>query len=247
MCRMLFVSGLVGWLCLAEVSSADAQPGKGAGRGPGIGRPGGRPVTPNANGPGAPGRAPAGPPQARGTKPEAEPGANARPAFAGQRPAGRDEADGVGRLNPQDRQATANKLREIADRNGNQNLRDAARRREQRGRDQRGQRDLDDDVARDLDDRRADENERQAERAAEQAEARQEAAEREAERQREGEGPDNGGLANAERQLQQQLEVAQKLRELAAKNGNENLIRTAERMESMAANRYEQQLRRLAP
>jgi hypothetical protein len=49
-------------------------------------------------------------------------------------------------------------------------------------------------------------------------------------------------LANEQRKLQHQLDVAQQLRDISARNGNQNLLNTADRMEQMAVNRYEQQL-----
>jgi hypothetical protein len=49
---------------------------------------------------------------------------------------------------------------------------------------------------------------------------------------------------NEERKLQHQLDVAQRLRDIATRNGNENLIQTADHMEEMAARRYERQLAR---
>jgi hypothetical protein len=52
-------------------------------------------------------------------------------------------------------------------------------------------------------------------------------------------------LLNEERKLQHQLDVAQQLRDIAARNGNQNLLQTAERMETMAADRYQSQLARL--
>jgi hypothetical protein len=52
-------------------------------------------------------------------------------------------------------------------------------------------------------------------------------------------------LANEERKLQHQLDVAQQLRDIATKDGNQNLIQTAERMEQMAVDRYEQQWEKL--
>jgi hypothetical protein len=52
-------------------------------------------------------------------------------------------------------------------------------------------------------------------------------------------------LLNEERKLQQQLETAQKLRELSSRNGNPNLISTAERMEQLAADRYVKQLEQI--
>jgi hypothetical protein len=59
----------------------------------------------------------------------------------------------------------------------------------------------------------------------------------------EGISPDNARrLAHEDWKLQHQLDVAQRLRDNAARNGNENLLRTAERMESMAAERYQAQL-----
>lgn len=52
-------------------------------------------------------------------------------------------------------------------------------------------------------------------------------------------------LLNEERKLQHQLSVAQQLRDISAQNGNANLIRTAEQMESMAANRYASQMTKI--
>jgi hypothetical protein len=52
-------------------------------------------------------------------------------------------------------------------------------------------------------------------------------------------------FVNEERKLQHQLDVAQRLRDIAARNGNENLIGTAERMEQMAITRYDRQLEKL--
>ena len=45
-----------------------------------------------------------------------------------------------------------------------------------------------------------------------------------------------------ERKLQHQLDVAQHLRDVAARNGNENLMQTADRMQQMAIDRYQRQL-----
>ena len=42
-----------------------------------------------------------------------------------------------------------------------------------------------------------------------------------------------------ERKLRHLFDVAQKLREIAGRNGNENLLRTAERVEQIAITRYE--------
>lgn len=47
-----------------------------------------------------------------------------------------------------------------------------------------------------------------------------------------------------ERKLQHQPDVAQRLRDIATRNGNENLIQSADHMEEMAARRYERQLAR---
>lgn len=52
-------------------------------------------------------------------------------------------------------------------------------------------------------------------------------------------------LLNEERKLQHQLNVAQQLRDIAAQNGNANLIQTAQQMELMAANRYASQLTKI--
>ena len=57
--------------------------------------------------------------------------------------------------------------------------------------------------------------------------------------------PASRRLAQEDRKLQHQLDVAQHLRDVAARNGNENLLRTAERMETMAADRYQKQLEKL--
>ncbi|KAA5540923.1 hypothetical protein FYK55_18585 [Roseiconus nitratireducens] len=46
-------------------------------------------------------------------------------------------------------------------------------------------------------------------------------------------------LANEDRKLNHQLDVAQQLRDIADRNGNPNLLQTADRMEQMALNRYE--------
>lgn len=54
-------------------------------------------------------------------------------------------------------------------------------------------------------------------------------------------------LSNDERKLQHQLAVAQHLRDIAGRNGNTNLLQTAERMEQMAISRYQQNLDPLAP
>ena len=55
----------------------------------------------------------------------------------------------------------------------------------------------------------------------------------------------NHRLLNEERKLQHQLNVAQQLRDIAAQNGNTNLIQTAEQMELMAASRYASQLTKI--
>lgn len=49
-------------------------------------------------------------------------------------------------------------------------------------------------------------------------------------------------LLNEQRKLEHQMEVANHLRDVAARNGNTNLLQTAERMETMAAERYVSQL-----
>lgn len=52
-------------------------------------------------------------------------------------------------------------------------------------------------------------------------------------------------LLNEERKLQHQLDVARQLRDIAGRNGNQNLLQTAERMETMAADLYQSQLAKL--
>jgi hypothetical protein len=52
-------------------------------------------------------------------------------------------------------------------------------------------------------------------------------------------------VVNEERKLNHQLEVAQQVREIAAENGNAELLETASRMESMAADRYVRKLETL--
>ena len=54
--------------------------------------------------------------------------------------------------------------------------------------------------------------------------------------------PADQHLLNEQRKLEHQMEVANHLREVAALNGNANLLQTAERMETMAAERYASQL-----
>ena len=45
-----------------------------------------------------------------------------------------------------------------------------------------------------------------------------------------------------ERKLQHLFDVAQKLRDIAGRNGNENLLRTADKVEQVAISRYEAKL-----
>ena len=145
------------------------------------------------------------------------------------------------------RQATAEKMREISDRTGNENLRATADKMDQQALDYYQKRN-------EKIDQLADRHEptpagtnvkNDVDPVADTApvppppeEPLQNLNESESSQQRR--------LLNEERKLEHQLSVAQKLRDLAAKNGNENLIRTAERMELMAAEQYASQLEKLS-
>ncbi len=178
----------------------------------------------------------------------------------GQKLTGRDNAFSVQRQNEErklaQRQGTAQKLRDIAGRNGNDNLLQTADRMDQQALAHYEQRlaKIDEltskgDVAglQDLTDPVID--------AADLETARKDAlkladgsplddldksvvgdAEPQSVAQR---------LLNEERKLQHQLDVAQQLRDIAGRNGNQNLLQTAERMETMAADRYQSQLVKL--
>lgn len=134
------------------------------------------------------------------------------------------------------RQDTAEKLREISERNGNQNLKDVADRMDQRAQDQFEKRNQTIDQLPIKSNKAA---------SADGAGSAIETGDLE-----EDVSLDRNKLVlnqerhilNEERKLEHQLQIAQHLRDLAAKNGNQNLIETAERMELMAAEHYADQL-----
>jgi len=173
---------------------------------------------------------------------------------------GRDNAFNVQRQNEErkltHRQQTAQKLRDIAGRNGNDNLLQTADRMDQQALSHYEQRlaKIDElsnkgDVTglKDLADSATDATElksvqQEAQQIANGAALKQldptnltDAARLPADQQ----------LLNSERTLQHQLGVAQQLRDIAAQNGNSSLLQTAERMETMAADRYQAQLTKL--
>lgn len=184
-----------------------------------------------------------------GGKPLQSPSAKGKPDFGttkrgnGQsldKLTGRDRAVSVQRGNEDrkllQRQNTAQKLRDISARNGNENLNDVADRMDQRALDHYRQRQAKiDQLAQRGTDTPFDENDLRD--PLDQPLTDQQIA-----------NLDNPALQqqhrllNEERKLQHQLDVAQKLRDLSARNGNPNLLNTAERMELMAAERYASQL-----
>ena len=180
------------------------------------------------------------------------------PADSPQRPTGRDHARSVQRLNEErklsHRQQTAQKLREIAERNGNDNLLQTADRMDQKAIEHYEKRlakidgtstggepvnvnDLGQDVVGagealqevSLPDPPLDESVLDA--ATPLSEGLSDNLARR--------------LVQEDRKLQHQLDVAQHLRDVAARNGNDNLLRAAERMETTAADRYQRQLEKL--
>jgi hypothetical protein len=234
-------------ICLLCCSPLDAKPGKGGG-GPKFG---GGPKKSFSGGP----KKSFSPPS-RGPKQFSTPSGKGKPDFSSAKPGngnlkigekltGRDNALQVQRNNElrklEHRQNTAQKLREISERNGNENLLDTADRMDQKALDhfekrqakidefaQRGENtpldnnDLLDPLDKPLTEEQisklTDPNLQQQHR-----------------------------LLNEERKLEHQLDIAQKLRDLSAKNGNPNLINTAERMEQMAADRYAKQIEKIVP
>ena len=157
-----------------------------------------------------------------------------------ERLTGRNQAVAVQRANEQrqlqHRQATAQKLREISDRNGNENLKTVADKMDQRALDQFDKRNQKID----------------------QLNARHNPTDLTQPNRVDGLNPADNGindfsaqdqrrLLQEEQKLMHQLEVAQQLRDLAARNGNQNLIETADRMELMAAERYANQVRNVTP
>lgn len=244
MIRLLPLLGLAAVICLVGVSPLDAKPGKGPAKGNS-----GKSFAPKQNGPQnvpkSVERGPALKPQSQTLKPAAgNARGNTQSLAPGEKLTGRDNAVAVQRGNEerklQQRQSTAQKLREISARNGNENLLDTADRMDQKALDHYEQRNARiDELANRAPGSAFNETDLADELDREFTEAELSKLEPRIANERR--------ALNAERQLQQQLDVAQKLRDLAVKNGNDNLIRTAENMETMAANRYAEQLQKLAP
>jgi hypothetical protein len=242
-------------VCLLICQPLDAKPGKGGGpkRGSGPkksisrGGGGGRSFSPQQKSVG--GRNPVQSPSGKG-KPEFT--TKGKPDFGttkrgnGQsveKLTGRDRAVSVQRGNEDrkllHRQNTAQKLRDISERNGNENLKDVAGRMDQKALDHYDKRQAKiDELKQRGTDTPFDENELRD--PFDRPLTDQQIA-----------NLDNPTLQqqhrllNEERKLQHQLDVAQKLRDLSARNGNPNLLNTAERMELMAADRYASQLQKI--
>lgn len=234
-------------LCLFCCTSLDAKPGKGGGGPKNGGGPqqkfsGGGPrksLNPRAGGPRN-----FAPPVGQG-KPELGSAVRGKGNIVpGEKLTGRDNALQVQRNNEerklQHRQQTAQKLRDISARNGNGNLLETADRMDRNALEhyaerqqkidqfaQRGGNAPLDNILADPLDRPL--TEEQISKLTDPALQRQHR------------------LLNEERKLQQQLDIAQKLRDLSANNGNPNLIDTAERMELMAADRYAKQIEKILP
>ena len=244
MCHKFFVPLLIGMLCGWTFGEA-------CGKGPKVGGKGPPAAKSRGNG-GASGKS-------VGKPTDAQTGGKTT-GGSGLKLTGRDNAFGVQRQNEErkltQRQQTAQKLRDIAARNGNDNLLQTADRMDQQALAHYEQRlaKIDEltskgDVA-GLQDLAV-----PATDAADLEEARQEAL-----KLADGsplDDLDKSGIAdtepqsvaqrllNEERKLQHQFDVAQQLRDIAARNGNENLLHSAERMETMAADRYQSQLAKL--
>lgn len=244
--QLLLSLALICSLCCTPL---DAKPGKGGG-GPKTG--GGGPKKSFSGG----GPQKSFSPRGGGPKQFSTPSAKGKPDFSnfkpgngnlnlGEKLTGRENALQVQRNNElrklEHRQNTAQKLREISERNGNENLLDTADRMDQKALEhfekrqakidefaQRGENTpldnnnlldpLDQPLTEDQISKLTDPQLQQQHR-----------------------------LLNEERKLQHQLDIAQKLRDLSAKNGNPNLINTAERMEQMAAERYAKQIEKIVP
>lgn len=127
---------------------------------------------------------------------------------------------------------TSDRLRENAERNGNNNLFDTANRQEAKA-----YQHYDDRMRRTADGQRATTfSEPQSATAEKRATLFEGVSE-----------PRGGDVLRRRRgdeaqKLQQQLDVAQQLRDIAARNGNTNLLDTADRIEQMALSRFEQQI-----
>lgn len=167
---------------------------------------------------------------------------------------GRDHARSVQRLNEErkltHRQQTAQKLREIGERNGNDNLLRTADKMDQQALDHYDKRmnKIDGITSQEGTSEVANLTESSLGEqpfSGETASQLQDVARLDSQLP-DGFSPSSAGrLAQEEWKLQHQLDVAQRLRDNAARNGNENLLRAAERMETMAAQRYQTQLEKL--
>jgi hypothetical protein len=234
-------------ICLLCCTPLAAKPGKGGGPKPGNG--------PKKSFSGGGPQKSFSPPKL-GFKQTQSPIGQGKPEFAGSKPGngngllgekltGRDNALAVQRSNEERKllhsQQTAQKLRDISAKNGNENLLDVADRMDQKALDHYAKRqEKIDEFAKRGDDSPLDNNslldpldqpltEDQISKLTDPVLQQQHR------------------LLNEERTLQHQLDIAQKLRDLAAKNGNPNLLNTADRMEQMAADRYAKQIGKIVP
>jgi hypothetical protein len=154
---------------------------------------------------------------------------------------GRDRAVGVQRANEErkltQRQATAQKLREISKRNGNENLNDVADRMDQKALDHYEKRQAKIDQ---LEQRGTPFDQSELSDPLDQPLTEQQIANLD--------DPilqQNHRFLNEQRKFEHQMQVAQRLRQIAARNGNPNLVNTAARMEQMAANRFASQFAKI--
>lgn len=227
-------------ICLLSCQPLDAKPGKGGGS---KGRGGPRKSISR----GGPKKSFS--PRGGGVKQTQSPVGKGKPDFGTtnrgngkslEKLTGRDRAVSVQRGNEDrkllQRQNTAQKLREISARNGNQNLNDVADRMDQKALDHFEKRQAKIDQ---LEQRGADTpfNENDLRDPLD-----QQLTDRQIANLNDPALQQQHRLLNEERKLQHQLDVAQKLRDLSGRNGNANLLNTAERMELMAADRYASQL-----
>ncbi|MBD3675310.1 MAG: hypothetical protein HUJ26_17485 [Planctomycetaceae bacterium] len=156
---------------------------------------------------------------------------------------GRDRAVSIQRQNElskfQHRQQTAQKLRDLSELNGNENLKSVADKMDQRALDHFEKRNAKiDQLA-----QRGTETPFDQNQFADPLD--QPLTERQIQKLNDPALQQQHRLLNEERKLQHQMQVAQQIRDIAAQNGNANLLQTAQKMELTAAERYASQFQKI--
>ena len=237
-------------VCLFVCHPLDARPGKGGGGpkrggGPKISRGGGKSFAPKSVGGGNKIQSPSGKGKPNFTsKGNGNSSLNAQGRGNGQtaeKLTGRERAVNVQRGNEErkltQRQATAQKLREISARNGNDNLKDVADRMDQKAMDHYNKRQAKIDQ---LEQRGTPFDQSEFNDPLDQPLTDQQIANLD--------DPilqQNHRFLNEQRKFEHQMQIAQQLREISARNGNPNLLNTAARMEQMAAHRFASQFTKI--